>query len=85
MGYLTVRVMSSARENRIDGWYGHALRVRVSAPPEKGKANEAVIRLLAELLEVQPSRIRVARGAASRDKLLEVEGIEDVDTLLGKP
>ncbi len=85
MGYLTVRVMPSARENRIDGWYGHALRLRVRAPPEKGKANEAVIRLLAELLEVPPARIRVVRGTASRDKLIEVEGLEEVDTLLGKP
>ncbi|HXG35491.1 MAG TPA: DUF167 domain-containing protein [Dehalococcoidia bacterium] len=77
MAYIAVRVTPSARRNSIDGWYGHALRVRVTAPPEQGRANEAVIRLLAEVLEVKLSRLRIVRGLTSRDKLIEVEGLAD--------
>jgi uncharacterized protein YggU (UPF0235/DUF167 family) len=48
-------------------------RVRVTAAPEGGEANRAVIALLAEALGVAPSRIALVRGAASRDKLFRVQ------------
>ncbi|HZP26822.1 MAG TPA: DUF167 domain-containing protein [Dehalococcoidia bacterium] len=79
MGYLTLRVTPAARRDEIGGWYGHALRVRVAAPAERDKANEAVVRLLAQVLEVDRARIRIARGATSRDKLIEIEGLEDAE------
>lgn len=87
MGFLAVRVTPSARRDEIGGWYGHALRVRVAAPPERDKANEAVVRLLAQLLEVERGRIRITRGATSRDKLLEIEGLSDdeIRELLAPP
>jgi uncharacterized protein YggU (UPF0235/DUF167 family) len=53
--------------------------VRVTAPPVDGKANEAVRRLLAKRLGVAPGRVAVARGQAGRDKLIEVEGIDDAE------
>jgi uncharacterized protein YggU (UPF0235/DUF167 family) len=54
--------------NAVMGWRGETLRVSVTAPPEGGKANRAVIALLAEELAVPPSSISLVRGATSRDK-----------------
>ena len=65
---LHVRVQPKARANAVKGWHGAALRVSVSAAPADGKANRAVIDLLAETFDVAPSSINLVRGAASRDK-----------------
>jgi hypothetical protein len=65
---LHVRVQPKARANAVKGWHGAALRVSVTAAPEDGKANRAVIGLLAETFDVSPSSINLVRGAASRDK-----------------
>ena len=65
---LHVRVQAKARANAVKGWHGAALRVSVTAAPEDGKANRAVIALLAETFDVAPSSINLVRGAASRDK-----------------
>jgi hypothetical protein len=65
---LHVRVQPKARANAVKGWHGAALRVSVTAAPEDGKANRAVIDLLAETFDVAPSAINLVRGAASRDK-----------------
>jgi len=63
-----VRVQPKARANAVKGWHGAALRVSVTAAPEDGKANRAVIDLLAETFDIAPSTINLVRGAASRDK-----------------
>jgi uncharacterized protein (TIGR00251 family) len=65
---LHVRVQPKARANAVKGWHGEALRVTVTAAPEDGKANRAVIDLLAETFGVAPSSISLVRGSASRDK-----------------
>ena len=65
---LHVRVQPKARANAVKGWHGAALRVSVTAAPEDGKANRAVIDLLAETFDLAPSSINLVRGAASRDK-----------------
>jgi uncharacterized protein (TIGR00251 family) len=65
---LRVRVQPKARRNAVMGWRGEALRVSVTAPPEDGKANRAVIELLADTLAVPASSISLVRGATSRDK-----------------
>jgi uncharacterized protein YggU (UPF0235/DUF167 family) len=50
--------------------------VRVGAPPERGKANEAVRALLAEILAVPRSSVTIVSGGGSRDKIVELAGIE---------
>jgi len=65
---LHVHVQPKARANAVKGWHGAALRVSVTAAPEDGKANRAVIGLLAETFDVAPSSINLVRGATSRDK-----------------
>ena len=63
-----------ARRNEVvEQQTGGVLRVRVTAAPEGGEANRAVIALLADALGVAPSRIALVRGAASRDKLFRIE------------
>jgi hypothetical protein len=76
---VTLRVTPRASRNRIDGVRldaaGRAhLMVRVTAPPERGKANAAVVRLLAKAWRVPPSRLSVVAGAAGRRKTVHVAG-----------
>jgi uncharacterized protein (TIGR00251 family) len=52
------------------------LRARVSAPPVDGKANRALCRLIAKRVGVPPSRVSVAHGEKSRDKVIRVEGVD---------
>jgi uncharacterized protein YggU (UPF0235/DUF167 family) len=77
MARLNLRVTAGAREDGISGWQGQTLRVKVRARPEKGRANEAVIRLLAGRLKLPRARLTVVRGAASRAKTVEVDGLSD--------
>ncbi len=72
---IAVRITPRAAADRIDGWAGGELRVRVTAPPVEGRANAALVRLLAEALGIAPSRVRVVTGATGRRKLVEAEGL----------
>jgi uncharacterized protein len=75
-------VQARARRDEIAGEREGVLLVRVVAPPVQGRANEAVRKLLARHLGLSPGSIAVVRGARSRDKLVEVEGM-DTDALRG--
>ena len=75
MVYLNVRVQPGARRDEIVVFQGDEVRVRVTAPPVEGKANEAVERLLAAALGLRRGRVTVVRGAASRHKRVAIEGI----------
>ena len=70
--FLHVRVQPRASRNEVVGWQGPALRVRVTAAPTDGRANRAVVDLLAAACGVAPSAVELVRGAASRDKLFRV-------------
>ena len=59
------------------GYRDGALRVSVTAPPVEGKANAAVVELLADALGVAKSRVRVVLGHTSRDKLVGVDGMDE--------
>ena len=80
---LAVRVQPRGRQNEVLGWRDAALRVRVTAPPEGGRANEAVIDLLARTFRVPRSSIALVGGAASRDKLFRI-GARSLDKLRAK-
>jgi uncharacterized protein (TIGR00251 family) len=71
---LVVRVSPGGRANRIVGVHGEALKVTVTAPPEKGKANREVTRLLAAAVGAPPAAVEVVRGAAARDKVVRFAG-----------
>jgi uncharacterized protein (TIGR00251 family) len=72
---LNIRVQPKAKRNVIEV-DGDRIVVRVTAAPEDGKANDAVVTLLAKKLGIAKGRITVVRGHKARDKQLEIEGIE---------
>jgi uncharacterized protein (TIGR00251 family) len=77
MARFRVHVTPASRHEEIVGWHGGSLRVKVRARPEKGRANQAVLRLLARRLGVAPANLSIVHGAASRDKLVEVQGLSE--------
>lgn len=76
---LKIKVIPKSSENRIIGWEGEVLKIKVTAPPEKGKANEAVIRLLSKALRLAKSKFSVTSGLHSRKKTICIEGATDED------
>jgi hypothetical protein len=77
-------VSPGAARDEIIGRYGEVWKVRVAAPAERGRANDAVLDLLAEALGVSRRSVTLVAGATSRDKVIRVDGLtrEDVDRLL---
>jgi uncharacterized protein (TIGR00251 family) len=72
---IRVFVQPKARREQVVGLHGDRLKLAVTEPPDKGKANAAVIRLLAEVLQVAPSKVELLRGDTSRQKDLVVSGL----------
>ncbi len=73
---FTVRVQPRASRSEVCGVHGDALKVRLAAPPVEGAANDALIALLADELDVSRRAVRIVSGATSRSKTVEVDGIE---------
>ncbi len=83
MARITVKLTPGAKKNEVAGWdIGAAgerfLRVSVTAAPEKGKANAALIKLLAKHWGIPKSAIEIVRGETNRLKVIEVEGVDEV-------
>lgn len=78
---VPVRARPGARTNALQGAHDGALRVVVSAAPEAGKANEAVIKVLSETLGVARARITLVSGASSRVKRFLIAGLPPEDLL----
>jgi uncharacterized protein (TIGR00251 family) len=79
MASISLRVTPSASRNAVVGWQGDALRLRVTAPAQRGKANQAVLRLLAAALGIERRRLRIVRGETSRQKVVLVEGLDETE------
>lgn len=77
MGRLNVKVVPGSSRDQIVGWLGNALKIKVTAPPEKGRANEAVVAMLAERLGIGTDDIMVVSGHSSPCKVLAIEGMND--------
>ena len=77
---LDIRVHPRASHNAIEV-DGERVIVRITASPEFGKANDAVIALLAKRLRVPKSGVRIVRGVKSRDKRVRIDGLSTVDAL----
>lgn len=72
---FSVRIHPRARTNGITGRVGETLKLSLTAPPVDGKANEACIEFLANLLKVPRSSVTIAAGLTSRNKVIRVAGI----------
>jgi uncharacterized protein YggU (UPF0235/DUF167 family) len=71
---VTIRVHPGAPRTAVRGSRGDALVVRVTAKPVAGKATEAALRAVAKAFGVAPSGVRLVTGAASRDKVVQIDG-----------
>jgi hypothetical protein len=72
---LRLRVAPGAARSGVVGRHGEAWKVRVAAPPEGGRANEAVVRLLADTLSVPRDAVTLVSGHGGRDKIVELMGL----------
>jgi uncharacterized protein (TIGR00251 family) len=70
------RVSPGARRSELVGRHGDGWKVRVAAPPEGGKANDAVLDLLAERLELPRRSLSIVSGHTAREKIVLMEGID---------
>jgi len=73
---LSLRVAPGAVRAGVVGRHGDSWKVRVAAAPEAGKANAAVVRLLAETLALPAADVAIVSGHTSRDKTVELRGID---------
>ena len=73
---LSVRVQARARRDEIVAPQGGGLRVRVTAPPLEGRANQALLHLLAARLHVPQASIKIVSGERSRLKVVEIIGLD---------
>lgn len=78
---LQLKVTPKGGRNAINGWMGETLKLSVTAAPEKGKANQAVIELLADLLHLPKSAFSIVRGDTSAQKLIEIRGLDEGEVL----
>jgi uncharacterized protein (TIGR00251 family) len=78
---VAIRVQASARKNAIVGIRDGIVLVRVTAPAIDGRANEAVRRLVAKRLGVRRSSVTIVRGHRSRDKVVEIDGLDQPTVL----
>lgn len=72
--HISVRVIPRSKRNSIE-WTAGGLRVRLTAPPVDGAANDALVALLAEHLGIAKRDISVVHGMTSRQKIVEVSGM----------
>ena len=79
MATLTIKVVPGSSRDRVVGRYGEAIKVAVSAPPEDGKANKAVVKLLADALGVKAGMIRIVKGETQKLKVVAIEGLDQAD------
>ena len=73
---LPLTVRPGASRSRVVGEHGGRLKVSVQAPPERGRANRAVVKLIASVLELRAADLEIVRGHTSKDKDLLVRGLE---------
>jgi uncharacterized protein (TIGR00251 family) len=76
---VPVKVTPNAARNEVLGLQNGVWRIKIAAPPDKGKANKELIVYLSELLDLKKDDLGVIRGHASRDKVVAVEGLSQAE------
>jgi uncharacterized protein (TIGR00251 family) len=72
---LTIRVQQRSSVDRIDGPAGPALKIRITAPPVEGKANQHLMHFLAKALALRPAQVTIEAGESARTKRLRISGL----------
>ncbi len=79
---LKIKVIPSSSKDCVAGWLKDTLKVKVKAPPEKGKANKAIIKVLEKSLELPKGSIHITSGTTSSRKIIEIKC--DNDAVINK-
>jgi len=69
---LTLHIQPGAKRSEVAGLHGDALKIRLAAPPIDGRANEALLRFIADSFDVPLRQVELLRGAQSRHKMVRV-------------
>ena len=72
---LWIKAVPGSSRDLVSGVLGERLKVRISAPPEAGKANDAICRLLAKELGIRASRMAIESGHAAAEKVVRISGV----------
>lgn len=72
---LWIKAVPGASRDQIVGALGERLKVRISAPPEDGRANKAICELIAKTLKIKVSLVTIESGQTSREKIVRIEGL----------
>jgi len=76
---LAVKVVPGSSRDCIAGWLGESLKVRVRVPPERGKANAAVEKIIADALGVSGKCVQIVTGKTSSRKVIEITGLSEAE------
>ena len=79
--HVLVHVQPSASRNEVVGFEEGVLRIKIAAPPVKGKANRELVDFLSKLLGVSKSSITIEKGLTSRRKVIAIEGLSQAQIL----
>lgn len=84
---LPVHAVPGARRSQVLGWHGERVRIALAAPPVEGRANDELLRHLAEVLGLARGAVRLEAGASSRRKRVAIDGrsLPEVLAALGLP
>jgi len=74
--YIRVRLQPRSSRDRVDGVVGNTLKIRLTAPPVEGEANEALLKFLSSLTGTRRSAFSIQSGHKSREKLIFAEGLD---------
>ena len=72
---FAVKVVPRASKNQLMGIEGDAIKIRLTAPPVEGKANDALVKFLAQVLGTSRAQVEIVRGAKSKQKIVRVRGL----------
>lgn len=72
---LNIRVQPGSSKNMITGYTDGIFTIKITTRPEKGKANESLIKYLSDLLGIAKSRIEIQKGTTSRNKVVSIQNL----------
>lgn len=76
---IKIKVVPGASSSGVSGWLGECLKIRVSQPPEKGKANAAVEAIICNALNLPNGSAKIVSGSSSQQKIIEIYGLSNAE------
>lgn len=81
---LSVRVEPRSSKKEVIGFKEGVLKVKLTAPPAEGEANEQLVEILAEVFGVKKSAVKIIKGHTAKNKIVDIEGIDAAHPVLSK-